>query len=59
VRITIKCKDVFIEVSEEGEVAPRQVTMRYENENKYIQETLKVMTEQVEKLCKLELRAKK
>ena len=53
-RIRIKYKDIEIEVSEEGALKDsRQATMRFQDENKYIQETIKIMTEQVIKLIEI------
>jgi len=55
-RIRVKYKDIEIEVSEEGALKDsRQVTMRFDNENKHIQETIKVMTDQVIKLIEIPL----
>lgn len=48
-KIIIEVKDVRLEVSETG-LADRTATMKYTDQNKQIQETLKVMIEQVIKL---------
>tara|TARA_R110002020_G_scaffold144145_2_gene317033 strand:+ start:6160 stop:6336 length:177 start_codon:yes stop_codon:yes gene_type:complete len=50
-RIKVKYRDIEIEVSEDGHSHnDRQATMRFSDQNKQIQDTIKVMTEQVLKL---------
>lgn len=47
-RIKVRYKDIEIEVSEDGHLKEeRQVTMRFPDQNKCVQETIKVMAEQV------------
>lgn len=50
-RIRVKYKDIEIEVSEEDTSSnDRQATMRYADQNKQIQDTIKVIADQVIKL---------
>lgn len=48
-KITVKVKDVEITVDEQGQ-NDRTVTMKYTDQNKQIQETLKVMAQEALKL---------
>ncbi len=51
-RITIKINNVEITVDEQGQ-NDRTATLRYPDQNKQVQETIKVMTEQCLKLLKV------
>lgn len=51
-KITIEFEEIIITVDEDGNVqsGDTQITMRWENQNKYVQETIKVICSEIKKL---------